>query len=554
MSRPCRALCGAVLAACGAAYTIIPDDTTPDSHAIISHELHVARLTEPVAATHVSTHIPLRSAASANAAEALPGQVVTGVPAVGVLVAAAVAPMSAKSPHPAEALPVVASPHAATAAPAAAESVRPTGGATAQRAETVPHAAAAAAPSASAASAAAPAIAAAASAAAPAVAAAAAPALPSAVTAVAAVAAPVVTSAVPAESAGGSAASSSDFIPSWTASWQALEWSVLVETFWRQSARLLELLGGISFAMVVKAGCISSNVLFQVSPLPEAKVWRETASTGGADAAPYVSIALSGCQWCFYGSFATIFTQNSSFLVLVWSNCLGAVLGVYYVATFYRHCKKVENIERLHQYLSAAGSLALLQACAAFAIPATRALSLAGMVGSFCSFLSALSLLVSLPEVINRQDSSDLPGSLLCAGLFSAVCWCICGQLLNDPMVMYPNLFSVFAAGLALAVKLRYAPTQKGSNAKVIKLGASQQDVPVSLSVKKGLALKPYKLDAENFADEAQKNCCAYMEERAAEKENAILKSMPMSKKRTESSEGSDESTPTYNSGTGGTF
>lgn len=350
-----------------------------------------------------------------------------------------------------------------------------------------------------------------------------------------------------------------------SASWlRALSWSVLVQTFWQQCSSVFTLLQGLSFAMVVKAGCISSNVLFQVSPLPDVKVWRATKSTGGADSAPYVSIALSGCQWCFYGTFATIFTQNSSFLVLVWSNVLGAVLGVYYVVTFYRNCQKVENKERMNQYMSAVFSLALLQACAAAAIPAARALSLAGMVGSFCSFLSALSMLVSLPAVIEQKDSSDLPGGLLGAGLFSAVCWFICGRLLNDPMVTYPNLFAIFASGSALGVKLRYMPSvsKASTSAKVIKMESLKQDVdvPMTLSLKKGQPLKGYTIDGqplskvynlENGSYDAEENVPlkAKMMDEEVPEDDAIIKGCV--KRSGTPEQAIDEA---FNSGTGGTF
>merc|ERR1719207_390090 len=106
-----------------------------------------------------------------------------------------------------------------------------------------------------------------------------------------------------------------------------------------------------------------SNVLFQVSPLPSVKQFQAKHDVGEADAAPYVAIAFGGCQWCFYGLFAYLVTSRSGFLVLVQSNFLGAVLGTYYVTTFYRNCHKEDILSTLQKYVSGISSLVLLEVC-----------------------------------------------------------------------------------------------------------------------------------------------------------------------------------------------
>jgi len=236
------------------------------------------------------------------------------------------------------------------------------------------------------------------------------------------------------------------------------KWAALVISAAREMvSRTAVACASFTFAMAVKMACISSNLLIQVSPWPEARGWAKKGTTGMADAAPYVSIALSGWQWCFYGTFAFLITNESSFFVLVQSNILGAVFGSYYVMVFLRNCKDLSAKETLYSYLSAVGSLALLQVCAVAMLPVERALFLSGLVGSFCCFLSATSLLVTLPTVIQTQDSSSIPGLLVGVGLFSAVAWCTCGRLLDDPMVTFPNLYAACACSAALGLKLRYA-------------------------------------------------------------------------------------------------
>jgi len=222
------------------------------------------------------------------------------------------------------------------------------------------------------------------------------------------------------------------------------------------SPTLARVLAGISFAAVVKALCMAGNVLVQVSPFPQVKRWEHRRCTGEADAAPYVSIAFGGWQWCYYGMFAWLVTKRSGFLILVHSNFLGALLGTYYTFTFFRNCRNEESSNKLHRYLSAVGSLALLQVCAIMVLPAERALFLTGLVSSFCSFVGAISMMVTLPTVIRTQDSRSIPGPLVTAYFFSACVWCLCGWILADPLIMSPNIASCLASAACLYLKMKY--------------------------------------------------------------------------------------------------
>jgi len=230
-------------------------------------------------------------------------------------------------------------------------------------------------------------------------------------------------------------------------SWSSSSWWI---------TQMSNLIAGLSFAMIIKALCVAGNVMVQVSPLPQARKWEGRQCTGDADAAPYVSIAYGGWQWCFYGFFAWWVTQRSGFLILVHSNFLGAFLGMYYTITFYRNCRNEANLSSLQKYFSAVCTLVLLQICGMLVLPAERALFLTGLVSSFCSFLGATSVLVTVPQVIQTQDSRSIPGPLAFANFCSAIVWSVCGWLLNDPMVLIPALFSTCCAMAALACKLMY--------------------------------------------------------------------------------------------------
>merc|ERR1719484_469525 len=217
---------------------------------------------------------------------------------------------------------------------------------------------------------------------------------------------------------------------------------------------------GLSFAMIIKAMCVVSNVLVQISPFPTAARWDARGCTGEADAAPYVSIAFGGCQWCFYGILAWLVTSRSGFLILVHSNCLGAILGSYYVSTFYRNCRNEDALRTLQKYVSAVTALAALQVCALSVLPAERALFLIGIISSFCSFINATSVLVTVPQVLRTKDSRSIPGPYAIANCASSLCWSLCGYILADPCVMMPNIFATCCAGASLALKAVY-PTSE---------------------------------------------------------------------------------------------
>ncbi|CAE7728639.1 slv, partial [Symbiodinium pilosum] len=62
------------------------------------------------------------------------------------------------------------------------------------------------------------------------------------------------------------------------------------------------------------------------------------------------------------------------------------------------------------------------------------------LISSFCSFIGAISILVSLPLVIRTRDSSSIPVPLVTANMISSLVWCICGWMLEDPLIAAPNI------------------------------------------------------------------------------------------------------------------
>lgn len=130
---------------------------------------------------------------------------------------------------------------------------------------------------------------------------------------------------------------------------------------WERQSQWEELWASLSLMSMLKAFCMAGNILVQLSPYPQVQRWETMGDTGDSDAAPYVSIAFGGWQWCYYGIFAFTVTKRSGFLILVHSNCLGAVLGTYYSWAFYRNCKYDYALAGLQRYSSAVVMLVLFQ-------------------------------------------------------------------------------------------------------------------------------------------------------------------------------------------------
>jgi len=211
--------------------------------------------------------------------------------------------------------------------------------------------------------------------------------------------------------------------------------------------------------MVVKALCMAGNVLVQISPYPQVKKWSHRGDTGETDSAPYLAICFGGWQWCFYGTFAWLVTGQSGFLILVHSNCLGALLGTYYLVVFYKNCRYDISRSGLQKYLTGIAALMIFQAFCITTLPPPRALMLSGLIGSFCSFMGAMSMLVMVPVAIRTKDTRSIPGLLIGANFASALVWCACGWMLGDWMVMGPNIASAFSSLSCLCLKAMY-PSQ----------------------------------------------------------------------------------------------
>jgi len=218
---------------------------------------------------------------------------------------------------------------------------------------------------------------------------------------------------------------------------------------------------GLSALIILKTACMLSNMIFQVSPFPLIKTILKKQDTGDVDAAPLVCIAFGCCQWTFYGWFAWWATAKAGFLVLVYANFIGALLGVVYVMLYHLHCKSEEWWRKLVIYYRIALTIVLLQVFCLCVWPPQQALLLVGSIASACSLVTAVAPLAGLPRVVKTQCSKTIPLPLILASALSAILWAVCGIKLNDPMIAWPNMVAIAANTILLGFAAYYPQEEK---------------------------------------------------------------------------------------------
>lgn len=214
----------------------------------------------------------------------------------------------------------------------------------------------------------------------------------------------------------------------------------------------------MSFPFVVKSLCMVCNIFYQASPLPLVNGFNEKGDTGGADLAPFVAVAYGGWQWCFYGLFAYFVTNKSGFLVLVYSNVVGATLGLYYVYSFTSNCRNAAMLERSTKYYYVLASIVAIQLVAIMTMQPVRALFFSGLISSAWSVVSSASLISTVPVVYEQRNSRSLPLPLVFMGEISAVLWIVCGVMLWDPWITFPNIFAFSVCTFALYLCAKFPP------------------------------------------------------------------------------------------------
>lgn len=242
----------------------------------------------------------------------------------------------------------------------------------------------------------------------------------------------------------------------------------------------------LNVVLLIKAACMMSNVVVQLSPYESIKKIRSDKNTGDFDAAPLVSIAFGCVQWSFYGIFAWLVTGKAGFLIVVYANAFGAFVGIFYVVSYHTYCQCQKTRSKLFQYYQMVGNLIIIQACAIWSFSLERALLFCGAIASMSTIVSALAPWTAVPTVISTRSSDRMPVPLLAASLVSSGLWCVCGLVLWDVWIMVPNIVGMLSNVLLVVIALMYqswASTQLVSKEEE-KPKKREYDVPCTLDEK----------------------------------------------------------------------
>lgn len=218
------------------------------------------------------------------------------------------------------------------------------------------------------------------------------------------------------------------------------------------AAEIVDQRGAEALEFALKVSATAFNVLLQLSPLRLITEIRMHKSVLSYSPFPLIALTACGYQWSFYGFFAYTETANVGFLMLIYANILGLVLGLYYMLYFHFFA---DQASRNSIYLQSAGILAVFACeyvyCYSALSDINGSLFVAGLLSAAISILVSFSPMVSLPEAVRKHSIDSVPVDMCVASLISSVLWLFCGLLLGDPWVLIPNFIGVIFGFIQIA-------------------------------------------------------------------------------------------------------
>lgn len=213
--------------------------------------------------------------------------------------------------------------------------------------------------------------------------------------------------------------------------------------------RMLRLL---SFSFLLKAGAIMSSVILTLSPLRAVWKMQETKSTLNYPPYTFFCVAACGLQWCAYGSFAFIVTNNYGFLILVYSNVLGVIMGTYYCYTYYSNIRDEHRRGQLMTCLYAAAANFAFEGIVIPTLPHPRALLIVGTLSAFYSVLVSFAPVADVNRILGKGDISGMPKDVVLASFVASILWFGCALLLHDTWILVPNFFGLVLGGIQIFI------------------------------------------------------------------------------------------------------
>merc|ERR1719271_1553821 len=228
--------------------------------------------------------------------------------------------------------------------------------------------------------------------------------------------------------------------------------------------RIHRMLRLLSFSFLLKAGAICSSVMLTLSPLRA--VWRmqETKSTLNFPPYTFFCVAACGLQWCAYGSFAFLVTNNYGFLILVYSNILGVIMGSFYCYTYYSNIRDERRMSEFMGCIYAACANFCFEGVVIPTMPHPRALLIVGTLSAFYSVLVSFAPIADLNRILGKGDISGMPKDVVLASFTASILWFGCALLLHDTSITVGSKATYTARGTCLPAPVSEKKVLKASS------------------------------------------------------------------------------------------
>lgn len=212
----------------------------------------------------------------------------------------------------------------------------------------------------------------------------------------------------------------------------------------------------LSFAFLLKAGAICSSVLLTLSPLRV--VWQIQAKKSTMSYPPFTFFCVFACglQWCIYGTFAFVVTANYGFLILVYSNILGVIMGCFYCYTYHQNITEPYRLLQFQYCLYAAVVNYGFQATVILNVAHPRALLIVGTLSAFYSVLVSFAPIADVQKIFVDKDVSGIPSDVVGASFIASALWFGCALLLHDTWILVPNFFGLILGACQLFLLAYY--------------------------------------------------------------------------------------------------
>jgi len=184
----------------------------------------------------------------------------------------------------------------------------------------------------------------------------------------------------------------------------------------------------------IKGLAMGSSYMQHLAPMISVLPMLRRRSVFGRDPGPFVALAFNCSHWCLYGLFGFVYTGDWQRLIMVYSNILGSLLGIFYTIVYRINCDSSAGRARWYFYLRLAALIAGVEAFVLLTWPARR-------------------------TVLQTRSSASMPADLVIASLVSNLLWLACGAIVADGFLVVSSIVNICAGLVSLSFVVRFHPS-----------------------------------------------------------------------------------------------